>query len=101
MMEAFFSYICDHAHHAPWIMFSLLLLSGLSLPISEDVLLLGGGAIASTCIPDHTLRLYLWLFFGCYLSAWEAYSIGRFLGPRLYKIPYFRSIITPHRLDVL
>ena len=100
-MESFFSYICENASYAQWIIFCLLLLTGLNLPISEDLMLLGGGAIASTCIPDHALRLYIWIFLGCYLSAWEAYWIGRLLGPRLYHIPIFKSVVTPHRLDVL
>lgn len=100
-MEAILSFICEHAHYAPWIMFGLLLLGGLNLPISEDLMLLGGGAIASTCIPDHTLEIYLVIFLGCYLSAWEAYWIGRLLGPRLYHIRPFKFIITPNRLERL
>lgn len=100
-MESILSFICEHANYAHWIIFSLLLLSGLNLPISEDIMLIGGGAIASTCIPDHALRLYLWIFFGCYLSAWEAYWLGRLLGPRLYRIPLFKSIITRDRLRLL
>jgi membrane protein DedA with SNARE-associated domain len=100
-MEAFFSYICEHANQAHWIIFCLLLLAGFNLPISEDIMLIGGGAIASTCIPDHALRLYIWIFLGSYLSAWIAYWIGRLLGPTLYHIPLFQSIITPHRLDIL
>ena len=64
-------------------------------------MLLGAGAIASTCIPEHTFKLYFWAFLGCYLSAWEAYWIGRLFGPRLYTIPLFRSIITPKRLEIL
>ncbi|WP_228840597.1 DedA family protein [Candidatus Protochlamydia phocaeensis] len=95
------NYICEHANQAHWIMFCLLLLTGLNLPISEEIMLIGGGAIASTCIPDHALRLYIWIFLGCYLSAWEAYWIGRLLGPRLYRIRLFKFIITPHRLDWL
>jgi membrane protein DedA with SNARE-associated domain len=101
MLESLFAFICAHAHHAHWIIFCLLLLAGLSLPISEDLMLLGGGAIASTCIPEHALRMYIWIFFGCYLSAWEAYWMGRLLGPRLYHIPLFKSVVTPHRLQVL
>lgn len=100
-MESFFSYICENVHLAPWIMFSLLLLTGLSVPISEDILLLGGGAIASTCMPDHALLMYVWLFLGSYLAAWIAYWIGRMLGPKLYQIRLLKSIVTPHRLDVL
>lgn len=100
-METLVSFICEHAHHAPWILFSLLLLTGLSFPLSEDIILIGGGAIAITCIPDYTLTLYIWLLCGCYLSAWEAYWIGRLLGPRLYSIHLFKSIMTPQRLSAL
>jgi membrane-associated protein len=100
-MESLLAYICDHAHHAHWIIFCLLLLTGLNLPLSEDLMLIGGGAIASTCIPEHAERLYIWIFFGCYLSAWEAYWIGRLLGPRLYHIRLFKFIVTPNRLEWL
>ena len=100
-METLFSYICEHAHNAHWIMFGLLLLAGLNLPISEDLMLLFGGAIASRCIPDQTLHLYLWIFAGCYISAWEAYWIGHLLGPRLYTIRPFRYIITQERMEKL
>ena len=100
-METLFSYICEHAHNAHWIMFGLLLLAGLNLPISEDLMLLFGGAIASRCIPDQTVHLYLWIFAGCYISAWEAYWIGRLLGPRLYTIRPFRYIITQERMETL
>jgi len=100
-IQSILTFICAHAHHAHWIIFGLLMLAGLSFPISEDILLLTGGAIASTCIPDQTLHLYTWIYFGCYLSAWEAYWIGRLLGPRLYTIRPFKYIITPERLDVL
>lgn len=101
MIESILTYICENAHNAHWIIFCLLMLAGLNLPISEDIMLLGGGAIASTCIPDHALRLYIWIFLGCYISAWEAYWLGRLLGPKLFKIRLFKSIITPERLDTL
>lgn len=100
-MEEILSYLCAHAHHAHWLMFFLLLLTALNLPISEDVMLIGGGAIASSCIPEHAVRLYLWLFMGCYLSAWEAYWIGRLLGPRLYQVQLFSKIITRERMEWL
>ncbi len=100
-MEELFSYICQHAHNAHWILFGLLLLSGFNFPISEDILLIGAGAIASTCIPEHALKFYLWGFSGAYLSAWEAYWLGRLLGPRLYQFRLFRSVITPRRLEIL
>lgn len=100
-MESILTFICDNAHDAHWIIFGLLMLAGFNLPISEDVMLLTGGAIASTCIPDHTLRLYIWIYAGCWISAWEAYALGRFLGPKLYNIRWFNRILTPQRIERL
>lgn len=100
-METFFSSICEVAHEAHWIFFLLLMLAGLNLPISEDIILLTGGAIASTCIPEHTLRLYLWIYFGCWISAWEVYWIGRLLGPKLYDFRWSKHWITKERVERL
>lgn len=100
-METLINYACAHAHSAHYIIFILLMLAGLNVPISEDFLLLTGGAIASTCIPDHALRLFIWIYFGCWISAWEAYWIGRLLGPKLYTIRWFSHVITPGRIEKL
>lgn len=100
-MESALEYICAHATNAHWIIFLLLMFAGLNVPISEDIMLLGAGAIASTCIPEHTLRLFIWVFFGCWFSAWEAYWVGRLLGPKLYEIRWFSRILTPHRIEKL
>jgi len=100
-MEEILQYTCSHAHSAHLIIFSLLMLAGLNVPISEDVCLLVGGALASTCVPDHTLRMYLWIYFGCWISASEAYWIGRLLGPKLYDIRWFNRILNPQRIAKL
>jgi membrane protein DedA with SNARE-associated domain len=100
-MENIFTSLCEHAHSAHWIIFGLLMLAGLSLPISEDLLLLTGGAIASICIPEHKLHLFLWIFAGCWTSAWIAYWIGRRLGPKLYDIKWFNRFLTPKRITQL
>jgi len=100
-MESIINFACAHAQSAHWFFFLLLLLGGLSFPISEDLILLTSGAIASTCIPDKTLFLFLWIYFGCWMSAWIAYSVGRFFGPKLYDIRWFRHIITPAHVEFL
>jgi len=97
-MEEFFAFVCNHAHSAPWILFVLLLLTGLNIPLSEDLIVITGGAIASSCIPEHTTQFYLYMYFGAIFAAWECYWLGRLLGPRLYTIRLFRSVVTPKRL---
>lgn len=100
-IESLFTYICENADSAYWIIFCLLMLAGLNIPISEDLMLLTGGVLAATCIPEKTFHLYIWIYLGCWISAWEAYWIGRLLGPKLYNIRLFHHIINPQRVERL
>lgn len=94
-MEQLFSTICDHAESAPLILFFLLLVAGLNIPISEDIILITGGAMVSLCAPEIHWRMYFLLFLGCWLSAWECYALGRFFGPKIYNVPWFNHWINP------
>lgn len=100
-MESLLSFICEHAHEAQWIIFGLLLLTGFNIPISEDLIIIGAGVIVSTCIPDHLVSMWIWVYAGACLSAWEAYWIGRTLGPKLYEISWFKRIVTTKRVAKL
>ncbi len=100
-MEFIYTSLCEIAPYSHILFFFLLMLAGLNIPISEDIILLTGGAIASTCIPEHTLRLYLWLYFGSWISAWEVYWLGRLLGPKLYNVKFLARFVTPCRVDKL
>lgn len=93
--------LCVYAHSAYWILFTLLMLSGLFLPISEELILITGGAIAGNCIPEHTLHLFLWVYAGAWLSAWEVYWIGRLAGPKLYDLRGIKRYLTKKRVDRL
>jgi membrane-associated protein len=96
-----FSFICEYANYSHWIFLGLLILAGLNVPISEDVILLTGGALAATCFPEQKWNLYAWIFVGCWISGWEAYWHGRLLGPKLYSIPWFNRIFTPEKISKL
>lgn len=100
-MENIINFACDNAHAAHWIFFLLLMLAGLNIPVSEDIILLTAGALASTCLSNDFLHLFLWVYAGCWLSAWEAYWIGRYFGPRLYEIRWFHKMINPRRIEKL
>jgi len=100
-MESLLTFTCEHANSAHWVLFLLIMLAGLNVPLSEDILLITGGAIASSCIPEHTTRMFIWLFMAAWLSAWEAYWIGRLLGPKLYDIKWFSHILTIKRIERL
>lgn len=100
-METYINLICLYAPHAYWIIFCLLMLAGLNIPISEDILLLTGGMLAGTCIPEQKYFLFAWIYAGCWMSAWEAYWVGRLAGPKLYEIKWFSYILTPERIAKL
>lgn len=100
-MEDLITFICDNNQYAHLIIFSMLILAGLNIPFSEDLLLIVGGVLGSTLLSDQVLHLYVWLFVGCYISAWEAYWIGRVLGPKLYRYRLFSHTLTPKRMEKL
>lgn len=100
-MEDILLFIQTHADKAYWIFFILLLLSGLNIPISEDIILIFAGVLSSLYIPEQTFKLYFWVYLGCLLSAWEAYWLGRLFGQKLYNVPYINHIINPERMAKL
>lgn len=87
-----------HIALAPWIIFGLLLLAGLNIPISEDLMNFTTGFLASQN-PDYLYQLYFALVMGAYWSDVIAYSLGRFVGPSLFRIKWFSKMVTPDRLD--
>jgi membrane-associated protein len=97
-MEYINTFISNYGQYTPQIFFFLLMLAGLNVPISEDALLIAGGIIANTLAANEAINLFLWILAGCYFSAWEAYWLGRLLGPRLTKLKVFRHVISPARI---
>lgn len=101
IIESLIAFVCEHRDYAPFIFFGLILLTGLNIPISEDLMLLAAGAVCSVC--EHgkwaIFGFYVWIYFACWIAAWESYWIGRLLGPKLFNFRWFRHFITPERLD--
>lgn len=100
-MESLISFACENAATAHWFFFFLIMIAGLNVPISEDIVLISAGALASTCLPESTITLFVTLFFACWFSAWEAYWLGRLLGPKLYDIKLFSHVLTLKRIETL
>jgi membrane-associated protein len=92
------TFIIEHPACAHWVLFSALMLAGLNFPISEDLVMIIGGVLASTVIPANTAKLFLAVFAGAYVSDWMVYWLGRGLGPRLWNIGWFRRVVKQERL---
>jgi len=97
-MESIVDFVIQHASHAHWIIFSLLMLAGFNVPISEDLMIITSGLLSATVVPENTAILFLAVFLGSYLSDWLAYWIGRTLGRKMWTIGWFKRTIHPKRL---
>lgn len=83
-MESLLFWLTEHCDQAPLLIFGLLVIAGFSLPISEDLLLIAGGVLASTVMPEKTVALFLAVFLGSYASDIIAYGLGRHFGEKIY-----------------
>lgn len=89
----------EHVQYAHWIVFVSLMLAGLNIPFSEDIILVTSGVLASTLVPENTSKLFIAAFLGSYLSDWEAYWVGRVLGKNLWENKWFSNQLKPKRLQ--
>ena len=80
----------------------LLLLSaaGLGVPISEDLVLLIAGALASQGVTQYVLTM-LPGYFGVILGDALIYHWGQKLGPKAYEHRHVRKVLSPDRAEKL
>jgi len=100
-MDTIVQFFFDHAQHAHWIVFGALMLAGLNIPISEDLMIILSAVLAATVVPENTIELFLGVFLGCYLSDWVCYWIGRKFGPKLWQIKWFAKTVPQKRLEAI
>ncbi len=98
-MDAIILFIFEHAQYAHWIVFGALMLAGLNIPISEDLMIIFSAVLAATVIPENTYKLFIAVFLGCYLSDWVCYWIGRHFGPKLWNIRWFAKTFDQKKID--
>jgi membrane protein DedA with SNARE-associated domain len=98
-MNTLIEWISSHAEQAHWFIFGALLLAGINIPISADLLIIVAAFLAATVIPEHALHLFLAVFVGCYFSAWAAYWLGRLIGGKLRQYGWFAKLIPEPRLE--
>ncbi len=97
-MDSLVDWIVRHAENAHWFVFASILLAGLNIPISADVIIIISAILAATVVPENIWLLFFSVFIGCALSAQLAYWVGRLIGPQLQRWRYFAKILNPERL---
>jgi membrane-associated protein len=95
----FHEFLMSHPLLAPALICFLILLAGANIPISIDILLIVTAILASTVYPRQTIPLFFLFTVSCILSAWIAYSIGRFLGRRIIEWRFFSKFIHAERIE--
>ncbi len=98
-MDTIIQLIFEHAQYAHWIVFGALMLAGLNVPISEDLMIIFSAALAATVVPENTYKLFMGVFLGCYISDWACYWVGRYFGPKLWNISWFSKTFDSKRVD--
>lgn len=99
IMQQIINFIVENSSFAPWISFGLILLAGFNIPISIDVVIVLAAFLAATTIPELTPYLFISVLFGAYFSASICYWVGRKVGIKLLKIPYFAKLLPQTRLQ--
>ena len=96
-MEELIQIIQANIQYAHFIIFGTLLLAGLNIPVSEDGMLLISALLANKH-PEYLAHLFIGVYLGAYFSDLICYSLGRVLGPRLFKIRFFANMVPPERI---
>ena len=91
--------ILPHLPYAPFIAFFLILLAGMNLPISTDVIMVTSAFIAGSIAPELTIPLYLSILLGSYFSAWISYWFGRLIGNYMLQFSFFQKMFPLARLQ--
>jgi len=90
-MDAIINFIIQNADHAHLIIFALLVIAGVNFPVSEDILIIIGGMLSSTLLPEKTIQFFVWIYLGCYCSDMLAYWLGRLFGESI--LMRFKSFV--------
>ena len=99
MIDQVIQFISVHQAHAPWIVFGTLLLAGVNIPISIDIVLVFCAFLAASVIPESTYALYFSILIGCSVSGWLAYWLGRIGGRKILATKFISKFISEQKVE--
>jgi len=97
-MEHLSELLYNLAPYTHFIAFGLLILAGLNLPVSEDLVFIIAASIAATITPEKTMLIFLGCFSGAYTSDIIAYAIGRYAGRQVMETKIIRRFVSEKKL---
>lgn len=92
-MELLSSILADAVPYLHFISFFLLIMSGLNFPISEDLVFIISASIAAVYAPERVLLIFMGCFSGALLSDIMVYGGGKYAGPYILKISFFKKFL--------
>ncbi len=95
------NWFLEYSNIAHWVCFGAILLAGLNLPVSIDIIMVTAAVLAATTLPEKTFHFFFALLIGSYFSAWLSYWFGRILGQKLQNTRFFKRILNPKKMDKL
>lgn len=93
------NFLIENKELAPIIIFILILLGGANIPISIDIVMIATAFIAANFFPEKAFFFFMVFLIACLISAWIAYSLGRFVGRRLITGTWMRKLISEAKLE--
>lgn len=96
-MQQLWTLLNQYVTYAPLVAFFLLLLAGLNLPLSEDLIIITSAFLARSN-EESKYYFYAALLAGVIISDHMAYWIGNRIGHGLHK-KYFHKFLTPAKLE--
>ncbi|MDO4643800.1 MAG: DedA family protein [Cardiobacteriaceae bacterium] len=88
------SFLFDYGYYA---VFAVLVISGMGLPLPEDITLVTAGIISALSDKDVHL-MFVVSYLGVLMGDWVMYLIGWKFGPHLRRTRWFSKILTPERM---
>lgn len=98
-MNPLYDFLLSQSQFAHFYVFFLLILAGLCIPISEDLVIIAAAIISVLYHPEHRLILFIACLLGAYASDVICYTLGRKLGRRLLTQKPFSQLISKKHIQ--
>lgn len=95
LLDTLIDFFANYGYHA---VFISLIISGLGVPIPEDITLVAAGVISGLDLAHIELML-LTSFAGVMLGDSVMFFLGHRFGEKVFEIGFFRKMVTPKRYE--
>lgn len=99
LLESIKKFILENPDIAPFAIAFSLIIAGLNIPISADIVILIAATVAATLLKGSFFKIFLGIYLGSLIAAYLAYIQGRYLGDILKNKSFFKKLFPQERLE--